>query len=165
MYLFFLKFYIGLFIILVSVTSYAGEQLTVQELINKSEAIALVKVDFRTKKVELIQWLKKESQEDSKENLKFLDLKPSICLPNQTELQRWVLRYGKQRDRKQALDLWQQAIKSQQYQSLIFLKWLPDQNIYKPVCETEVLLVKQWQAHPEFKTYLSRVNQLIAKTH
>ena len=143
--------------------AYAGEQLTPKELVQRSEAIALVKVDLNTREVKILRWLMNRTdialEKVNPTQLKWLSR--SHCLPDRIGLKRWGHQFARSVGRVTEKKLWRAALEKGHYESLVFLRWSPSKNSFIAICETEVIQVNQWRSHPHFTRFKALVEGFI----
>lgn len=132
----------------------AGDQLTPQSLVSKSDAIALVTFRLKDKSIKIDEWLFLGESLGTRDQLekKLKDSASSLsvlCLPQKDTLQLWIKRYP---NRREALKQWRRAIKTGFYTGYLYLK-LQGPNQLSALCETETLDAKHWLSHPSFHAW------------
>ena len=154
---------IVLCILFLELNAWAGESLTPQELVKRSEAIAYVEVNLRSNQVKVLEWLMTTHPAIGSKNepKQIEDLSNSHCLPNQKGIQRWLHRFSRSKSRKDSQKLWKQSLAAGHYRSLVFLKWNATKNSLVATCETEVMEVQQWSIHPHFDQFKTLIQTLI----
>ncbi|GEM_PF-5100885 len=156
------KYYLT-FVLLIGLCAlplWAGPQLSINDLVKRSTAVAKVTVHWdlthpnQPAQVTVDDWLQKPSaevmaklQEDPALQQKWLGL----CLPDGQMLSRWVTQY--RHFGKDNIQLWQNALKTGSVTQIVFFKPSPVDGVFKPTCETESLLARHWSTHPQFSQY------------
>ena len=149
---------------------WAGPQLSINDLVKRSTAVAKVTVQWNSTKpnqsarVAVDEWIQKPSAEVMAK----LQKKPALqqkwlglCLPDGQLLSRWVTQYS--HFDKDNIQLWQNALKQGSVTQIVFLKPSPVDGVFKPTCETESLLARHWSTHPEFTEYEKAVVAALPK--
>jgi len=139
----------------------AGERLTLGELVARSEAIALVKVDFGSKhapdRVAVEAWILPPRGSTT---LAAPDAAGihwfGLCLPSSKILDGWL----QQHPRFESQAVWQAARKAGGFRTVVFLR--PDRRgQFTPTCETEAMLSEGWSHHPRHATWRERLAETI----
>jgi hypothetical protein len=132
-----------------------GAQLTVEQLVERSDAIVLVRVGLgRTTTVALREFIRG----DIAPGLPSADRLTGVCLPDRRLLDDWIRRPSYF---EKSVPLWRAALKRGSYDAVVFLRRGPDGP--KLTCETETLLAEHWTTHPAHRAWRGRLNAAIAK--
>ena len=157
-------------LILLSTTSlWAGEQLSPVELVKRSSAIAEISMRWSTDnsaapQISIESWLMEPDpkvleslQADPEQKQKWL----GACLPDAKLLEHWLTTYPHFDKKNQGL--WRQALQQKSYRSILFFRPHPATGQFRPTCETETLLVRNWQRHEEATQYRATIKAEILK--
>jgi hypothetical protein len=161
------------FVLLIGLSAlplWAGAQLSINDLVERSTAVAKVTVQWDSKKpnqpgqVTVDNWLQKPSaqalaklQKDPALHQKWLGL----CLPDGHMLNRWITQYS--HFDKDNIQVWQNALKTGSVTQIVFFRPSPVDGAFKPTCETESLLARHWSTHPGFAEYEKAVVAALPK--
>ena len=151
--------FLGCFIILYSILSFAGEMLKPKELVNRSDVIVRIKVDLKSGNIQVIEWLFLSDQvgDLAQHQHLFEAAKSSLsvrCVPRKSELSHWIKRYAK---RELATKVWRSSLKLKQYESILHLKLLTKDKRFRAFCGIESLNATHWRGHPQFDEWLAEV--------
>ena len=136
-------------------------QTVLKELVNKSDAIAIIKVDLKSGDLQVLEWLSLSDQvgdlvqhqhlfEASKSSLS------ARCVPRKRELSYWINRYSK---RKLATKVWRSSLKLGQYESILHLRLSTKDKRLRAFCGVESLNATHWRGHPQFDKWLAEVKE------
>jgi hypothetical protein len=132
---------------------WAGERLTAKQLVDKSDAIALVTVkltpDSDAISLQSTDWL---IGQFSGETLSKMDTS-SGCLPGTRQLQKWQKQHPKWSQAEQ----WKEALSRGEYRTIAFFK-RAEGGGWAPFCDAESMLVEGWVTHPKHSAYRKQVN-------
>ncbi len=132
-----------------------GDQLTVEQLVERSDAVVLVRVGLgRTTTVTLREVVRG----DIAPGLPSAGRLTGVCLPDRRLLDDWIRRpsYFEKSE-----PLWRAALKRGSYEAVVFLKRDPDG--LRPICETETMLAEHWTTHPSYRAWRGRLDDALAK--
>ena len=137
----------------------AGEMLRLQELVNRSDAVAEVTVELSTSrtpdKITRVKWLTAEPRE----NFSSQEWITGQCLPTREIItDNWLARLP----HFSSASLWRAALDKGRYSAVIFLK--KDKEQLRPTCEAEALLVENWESHPDHARWFSKLCALIGRS-
>lgn len=122
----------------------AGEQLTVTELVARSQAVLEVSVTFegtRALRVDAQRWLWRDSQAPA-----LLPRAGNLCLPTRERLRQWRTTY---RDfPRPTRARWAQLARAKGYRAVTFLRQRGSRLV--PYCELEALALVHVASHPDF---------------
>lgn len=127
-----------------------GAQLTVQQLVERSDAVVIVRVGLgRTTTVTLREVIRG----DIAPGLPSAGRLTGACLPDRRLLDDWIRRPSYF---ERSVPLWRAALKRGSYEAVVFLKRDPDG--LRPTCETETLLAEHWTTHPAHRVWRERLD-------
>ena len=143
-------------------SSHAGEMLSPKELVERSDAIAVIYVDLKKGEIKTLEWLLISDHVGSRveHDLRFKsssDSLSTLCVPRSEQLKLWIKRY----QRWESVKHWRTALKRGRYQSLIYLKYLPQENRFSAICEIETLNAVHWYEHPSFPKWHTEIKKWI----
>jgi hypothetical protein len=132
-----------------------GAQLTVEQLVERSDAVVLVRVGLgRTTTVALREVIRG----DIAPGLPSPDRLTGVCLPDRRLLDDWIRRPSY---REKSAPVWRAALKRGSYEAVVFLKRSPEG--LRPICETETMLAEHWTTHPSYRAWRIRLGDALAK--
>ena len=132
-----------------------GAQLTVEQLVERSDAVVLVRVGLgRTTTVALREVVRG----DIAPGLPSPDRLTGVCLPDRRLLDDWIRRPSYL---EKSVPVWRAALKRGSYEAVVFLKRSPEG--LRPICETETMLAEHWTTHPSYRAWRIRLGDALAK--
>jgi hypothetical protein len=129
--------------------AHAGEQLTLDQLVRDSMAVAVVDNPLRSGDVAVRRWLKGTEPAGS------FSLNSPLCLPDKDMLLRWQ----KQSPKHPGAATWAKTLSVGHADQIVFFRVV--QGIAVPRCETEVMLGTTFATHPDFDKALAEVERLL----
>ena len=129
--------------------AHAGEQLTLDQLVKESMAVAVVDNPLRSGDVAVRRWLKGTEPAGS------FSLSSPLCLPDKDMLLRWQ----KQHPKHPGAATWAKTLSVGHADQIVFFRVV--QGIAVPRCETEVMLGTTFSTHPDFDKSLVEVERLL----
>ena len=144
--------FIAVIIILIIATcylTYGGERLPASELLNRTDACALVFADLKNNKINLLLWIV-SPPENTKLNLGF-----NVCLPNTNMLKSWIEKYKN----LNKTSFYKKVIDKGYYLAIVFFKKY--ENELKLYCETETLLLRHLLESPDYNSFREELLEAI----
>gem|GEM_PF-1182617 len=129
--------------------AHAGEQLTLDQLVKESMAVAVVDNPLRSGDVAVRRWLKDTEPTGS------FSLNSPLCLPDKDMLLRWQ----KQSPKHPGAATWAKSLSVGHADQIVFFRVV--KGIAVPRCETEVMLGTTFSTHPDFDKTLAEVERLL----
>ena len=129
--------------------AHAGEQLTVDQLVKESMAVAIVDNPLRSGDVAVRRWLKGTEPTGS------FSLNSPLCLPNKDMLLRWQ----KQNPKHPGAPTWAKTLGVGRVDQIVFFRIV--EGIAAPRCETEIMLGTTFSTHPDFEKTMAEVERLL----
>lgn len=139
--------------VLTSSLAFAGEQLSLAELVARADAIAVVEHTAGKKQDTLTvkAWLRGAQGDAAVSPASWLGL----CVPSSAELRAWLARYPKHPGR----ETWARALKEGRREQVVFLTRRT--GVVKPTCETEVLLARTFSTHADYSAVREELDELL----
>jgi hypothetical protein len=129
--------------------AHAGEQLTLEQLVQGSMAVAVVDNPLRSGDVAVRRWLK------GTEPVGSFSLNSPLCLPDKDMLLRWQ----KQSPTHPGAATWSKTLSVGHADQIVFFRVV--KGIAAPYCETEIMLGTTFSTHPDFARTLAEVERLL----
>lgn len=129
--------------------AHAGEQLTLDQLVKESMAVAVVDNPLRGGDVAVRRWLKGTEPAGS------FSLNSPLCLPDKDMLLRWQ----QQSPKHPGAATWTKTLSVGHADQIVFFRVV--KGIAVPRCETEVMLGTTFSTHPDFEKTLAEVERLL----
>ena len=129
--------------------AHAGEQLTLDQLVQESMAVAVVDNPLRSGDVTVRRWLKGTEPTGS------FSLNSPLCLPDKDMLLRWQ----KQNPTHPGAATWGKTLSVGHADQIVFFRVV--KGIAAPRCETEIMLGTTFSTHPDFDKTLAEVERLL----
>lgn len=124
----------------------AGEELTVEQLLDESDAVALVERSLSNpKKTRVVEWWRGEGETSPPQEWN------PLCVPDRATLQAWVERLP----HHPGLPLWQQLLRTSSYRSVVF--FVLRDGVLRPRCEAEAMRGLQVTSHPQHGAWRERL--------
>ena len=127
-----------------------GEQLTLSELVERSDAVIIVENHF-SKDIRVLRWLA-GAQDDAP-----IQLEHGLCLPGNSELRQWLQTHHEHPGRA----VWKQLLDLGLAEQFVFLQRTP--GGWAPICETEIMLATSFAIHPDYADDLAEIDALWRK--
>ena len=152
---------LGCIIFLYSALTFAGEMLKPKELVDRSDAVVMIKVDLKSGNIKVLEWLSLSDQlgDLAQHQHLFEASKSSLsarCVPRKRELSHWIKRFSK---RKLAIKVWRSSLKLGQYESILHLRLSNKDKRIIAFCGVESLNATHWRGHPQFDKWLAEVKE------
>lgn len=129
--------------------AHAGEQLTLDQLVKESMAVAVVDNPLRSGDVAVRRWVK------GTEPVGSFSLNSPLCLPDKDMLLRWQ----KQSPKHPGASTWAKTLSVGHADQIVFFRVV--KGIAVPRCETEIMLGTTFSTHPDFDKTLVEVERLL----
>lgn len=130
----------------------AGEQLTLETLIQSADAVVLVDnplVGLATVTDVLL----------GDQTLKNMSIQHSLCVPSEQIIARWLETHLQHPSRQ----LWSEVIDDGKMEQVVFLRSIEDR--IEPFCETEVMLGLGFSKHKGYAAYREEMDKILAQRH
>ena len=152
-------------------TASAGERLTPELLVKRSDAVVEVSTVVPIKEkgnskfsvhVQGILWASPPAKEIMAKPSWSTDIKwAGRCLPDSHLLKRWMKQFSHFPPESQKS--WKRALASGTYESVVFLKLDKATGHLKPTCEAESALAESWKSHSTSEAYRKRIGEILKK--
>ena len=128
----------------------AGEQLTLDTLIQSADAVVLVDnpLSHPAKVTRVLL---------GDEALQEMSIQPSLCVPSAEIIARWLQTHPQHPSRQ----VWQEVLDDGGMEQVVFLRSINDR--VEPYCETEVMLGLSFSKHVAYAAYRKEVDKLIGE--
>ena len=130
----------------------AGEQLTLETLIQSADAVVLVDNPLVGSAMVTDVLL-------GDQTLKNLLIQYSLCVPSEQIIARWLETHLQHPSRQ----LWGEVIDDGKMEQVVFFRAIEDR--IEPFCETEVMLGLSFSRHKGYATYREEVDKILAQRH
>jgi hypothetical protein len=141
-------------LLLVSASAGAGERLSVERLLELSDATVTVRVDLGSTGTRVVVGEVIRGSLPPDASLAGL---ATPCVPDRATLRRWI---GMPNYFEESVPLWRAALQRGHYEAVIFVR--TEAGSVRAVCETETLLAEHWVTHPDHAGWLVRLREAAA---
>jgi len=145
------NFFLGLLFFLPAQVN-AGEQLTLETLIQSADAVVLVDNP-------LVGSAKVTDVLLGNQTLMNMSVQHSLCVPSEQIIARWLETHPQHPSRQ----LWGEVIDDGKMEQVVFLRSTEDR--IEPFCETEVMLGLGFSRHKGYAAYREEVDKILAQRH
>lgn len=128
----------------------AGEELSAEELLQSSDAVALVERSLTGPGTRVLEWWRGGGETSPPQEWS------SLCVPDRATLQAWVERLPEHPGQP----LWQQLLQVPAYRSVVF--FVRRDAMLRPRCEAEAMRGLQVTLHPQHGAWRERLKVALA---